>query len=145
MPNIGELLKNQKRMAAIALAAGILILYIVPLDQVTSAPGNGQGNSYGPQGRGPPDFVPRGPNPNPGEPRGQPDSTPPGQEKKLTINNELEKQGPQNEDKGPKNEDKGPKNEEKQSNNNVEIQSNDNNDNNNNDNNDNNDDESDVD
>src|SRR4026208_942854 len=101
-----DLLKNQRRLMAAAIAAGILIFYVVPLDQVTSAPGNGQGNGqgnpYGPHGRGPPGGVPRGPPIIPpgqgGEPLGKPDEvprgppiTPPGQEEKQGTNEELNK------------------------------------------------------
>ena len=87
-----DLLANKKRLIAVGLAVGVLILYAVPLGQVSFAPGNGNGNAYGPKGNGPPEFVPRGPNPNPGEPRGQPDgvppngNVPPGQEKKDSAN-----------------------------------------------------------
>src|SRR6476660_8874178 len=92
-----ELLRNKKHLIAVGLAASVLILYAVPIGQVTIA-GNGNGNQYGPKGNGPPEFVPRGPNPNPGEPRGKPDGvppdgsgTPPGQEQKQTLGTNNEK------------------------------------------------------
>ena len=98
-------LKSKKHLLSVGIAASILILYIIPLGQVSFAPpGNGNGNSYGPNGNGPPEFVPRGPNPNPGEPRGKPDGVPPdgsgippGQEKKqqnqLTQGSEEKQNG----------------------------------------------------